>query len=330
MLKNKKVILSLDRIMINSKEILIEKLSSYCKEAKYFYGSEKLKKEEGLYLKFLKELTRKKYLKNWILPLLKKEKLKYYEKIMNNFFDIDYVLMIGGIYYSKEFIELLKSKNSNIKFILFLWDKFDKIKIEKLKEYYDIIYTFEKKDAVENNILWRPSFFIAEEKNIEKNIDCYFLGENRDRLRYEYINKLYNFCLKNNLNSKINLFSRKSLKHVNENIIIYKKFSYEKNIENIKCAKVTFEKNIENQEGLSLRSLECLAYKTKLITTNMDIKNYDFYNPDNIFIVEKIEDIEKIPVDFFKNKYIDINKEILKKYSFEGFVEEIFKEIGEL
>lgn len=329
MLKNKKLILSLDKIMINSKETLIRKLNNYFDEVRYFYGSERSKKDENLYIKILKELSRKKLLKKYVTPLLKKEEMKYYNKIINNFIKIDYVLMIGGIYYSKEFIKLVKSKNSNIKFILFLWDKFDKIKIEKLKEYYDLVYTFEKKDAVENNIFWRPSFYVQKENSI-KNIDFYFLGEIRDVERYEYINKLYKFCLRSNLNANVNLFSRKKLKNLNSNIITHKKIPYKQNIENMKRAKVTFEKNINNQEGLSLRSLECLAYKTKLITTNKDIRNYDFYNPKNIFIVEKIEDIDKIPIDFFKTEYENIGEETLKRYSFEGFIEEIFRKIGEL
>lgn len=330
MLKNKKIILSLDKLIINSKDILIEKLKIYFKEANYIYGSERLKKEEGFYIKVLKELSKKRYIKKYIKSLLNKENLKYYNKIISNFLDTDYVLMIGGIYYSKEFINLVKKNNPKIKFILFLWDKFEKEKITELKKYYDIIYTFEKKDAIENSIYWRPSFYLFEEDNCEKNIDFYFLGENRDKIRYEYINKLYEFCLNNSLKPNINLYSKKKLKNYNKNIIIYKKIPYEENINNIKHSKVTFEKNINNQDGLSLRSLECLGYRTKLITTNKDIKNYDFYNSKNIFIVKKLEDIDKIPISFFKEEYENLEKEILRKYSFEGFIEEIFKTIGEI
>lgn len=328
-MKDKKIILSLDKIMLNQKEILIEKLNNIFSEAKYFYGSEKQKKDVTIYEKILKELNRKKYLKRHTDLLLKKQSLKYHNKILKNFLDIDYVLMIGGIYYSKEFIELVKEKNSKIKFILFLWDKFDRNKIKELKNIYDIVYTFEKSDAAENHVKWRPSFYVDEKKDLIKDIDLYFLGENRDRERYEYINRLYNFCMENGLRKNIKLFSRKKLKNVNPDIITYKRIPYEENLNNIQKTRVTFEKNIENQYGLSLRSLECLGYETKLITTNKDIKTYDFYNSENIYVIENVNDIDKIPINFFKEKYKKVDKEILKRYSFEGFIDEIFKNVDE-
>ena len=323
-MNDKKIILSLDRIMINQKEILIEKLNNIFSEAKYFYGSEKLKKDISFYEKILKELNRKKYLKKYMEPLLEKQNLKYYSEILKNFSEIDYVLMIGGIYYSEEFIKLVKEKNSKIRFILFLWDKFSSEKIKELKNSYDYIYTFEKSDAVENSIKWRPSFYIEKEENIQKDIDVYFLGENRDKERYQYICELYEFCKKNNLKENIRLFSKKRMKVANSKILTYERVPYAENIRNIKKARVTFEKNIKNQNGLSLRSLECLGYRTKLITTNKDIKNYDFYIPENIWIVDKIDDIKKIPIEFFKSEYKEIDNKILEKYSFEGFINEIF------
>lgn len=327
MVEKKKILISLDKIIINSKELLLEELKDEFEEVRYFYGSDKLSKDRTVYDKILRELSRKGFYKNYFKRLLNKEKLKYYNKILKNYLDIDYVLMIGGLYYSKEFIELVKRKNPKIKFIIFLWDKFSKEEIVKIKEMYDEVYTFEKKDASDNGIKWRASFYITRVKNIKKEIEFYFLGENRDKERYEYINSLYKFCKKNKLNSKIGLYSSKKIRGLNENIIIYNKIPYEENLENIKHSKVTFEKNIKNQNGLSLRSLECLGYDTKLITTNKDIKNYDFYNPNNILIVEKIEEIDKIPIDFFIRPYEKINEQILEKYSFRGFVKEIFQSL---
>lgn len=328
-MEKKKILISLDRIIINSKELLLEELKDNFEEIRYFYGSEKLSKDRTLYDKILREFSRRGFYKNYFKELLKKENLKYYNKILKNYLDIDYVLMIGGLYYSKEFIELIKEKNSKIKFIVFLWDKFSKEEITKIKEIYDKVYTFEKSDALENNIKWRPSFYIKKEKNIEKTLDFYFLGENRDKERYEYINSLYKFCKKNGLKNKVYLYSKKKVKNLNNEIIIYNKISYEENLENIKRSKVTFEKNIEKQLGLSLRSLECLGYETKLITTNKDIKNYDFYSPNNIFIIENINEVNKIPLDFFIKQYEKIDDKILEKYSFKGFVKEILQTLEE-
>ena len=37
------------------------------------------------------------------------------------------------------------------------------------------------------------------------------------------------------------------------------------------------------QSGLTMRTFETIGAGKKLITTNADIKNYPFYNPENIF-----------------------------------------------
>ena len=63
------------------------------------------------------------------------------------------------------------------------------------------------------------------------------------------------------------------------------------------------------QDGLSFRVFESLGKEKKLITTNKDIKNYDFYNEQNILIID--ENFE-IPKSFFDSKYIPIPEMILK------------------
>ncbi|SDE27655.1 hypothetical protein SAMN05421544_10631 [Riemerella columbipharyngis] len=54
-----------------------------------------------------------------------------------------------------------------------------------------------------------------------------------------------------------------------------------------------------------------------MITNNLSIRNYDFYNPNNIFIIEnkKLEGLE----DFLMKKY-EVNQEIKEKYSFSNWI----------
>ena len=42
----------------------------------------------------------------------------------------------------------------------------------------------------------------------------------------------------------------------------------------------------DGQLGLTIRVLEALGAKKKLITTNEDVINYDFYKPENIYVYE--------------------------------------------
>ena len=64
-----------------------------------------------------------------------------------------------------------------------------------------------------------------------------------------------------------------------------------------------------------------IGARRKLITTNSNIKEYDFYHPANIFIVDR--ECPVIPDDFFKMDY-QVNSDIYYKYSLDGWLDEIF------
>jgi hypothetical protein len=89
--------------------------------------------------------------------------------------------------------------------------------------------------------------------------------------------------------------------------------------EYIKNSKTVLDVHKKNQNGLSFRVFESLGTQKKLITTNTDIKNYDFYNPNNIFIIENDDFL--IPKSFFETAYEPIPETILKKYLIENWVE---------
>ena len=72
------------------------------------------------------------------------------------------------------------------------------------------------------------------------------------------------------------------------------------------------------QEGLTLRVLEALFYSKKLITNNKNIKKYDFYNPNNIFIWGV--DDEKNLLNFINSDYITIEENILNRYSYDSWI----------
>ncbi len=76
------------------------------------------------------------------------------------------------------------------------------------------------------------------------------------------------------------------------------------------------------QNGLTMRTIEAIGANKKLITTNEDIKNYDFYDEDNICILDK-ENIT-IEKDFFEKPYKKISKDIKNKYSLDSWIEDVF------
>ena len=94
--------------------------------------------------------------------------------------------------------------------------------------------------------------------------------------------------------------------------------SYDKYLEMLSETKCILDYNQDGQTGLSLRPMEALFLEKKLITNNKEIKNYDFYNSNNIFILEEdnIEDIK----EFMEKPYKKIDSKIIDYYNFEQWL----------
>lgn len=80
----------------------------------------------------------------------------------------------------------------------------------------------------------------------------------------------------------------------------------------------------EGQGGLTIRAVEAMNLHRKLITTFKDIRNYDFYQKENIFILGE-DQITDLP-SFLREPYKEIPEEILKNYTFEGMLREVYRE----
>ena len=78
----------------------------------------------------------------------------------------------------------------------------------------------------------------------------------------------------------------------------------------------------KGQTGLTIRVIEALGSKKKIITTNKDILNYDFYRRENIYVFSDKFDFDDV---FFNSEYKDIPIEIYKKYSLKNWLLEILK-----
>ena len=65
-----------------------------------------------------------------------------------------------------------------------------------------------------------------------------------------------------------------------------------------------------------------MAAERKYITTNPEVKKYDFYNPQNIAVIDLNNPV--LPDNFISSPFIPVPENILKKYSVEGLVDDLF------
>ena len=65
-----------------------------------------------------------------------------------------------------------------------------------------------------------------------------------------------------------------------------------------------------------------VGLKRKLMTTNANITEYDFYRPENQIVLDRKN--LKLNIENINSDYIDIPEEVYQKYSLEYWVREIF------
>ncbi len=110
--------------------------------------------------------------------------------------------------------------------------------------------------------------------------------------------------------------------NIKRKLVNFKTISKEQTEEIYKKSSCVVDYQSEDQSGLTIRTIECLAHKCKIITNNTSIMQADFYNPNNIYIYCDISHFS-VPVDFIKSAYFETPKSIVNKYSIEGFVKDI-------
>ena len=138
------------------------------------------------------------------------------------------------------------------------------------------IFTFDLSDAQKYNIGYKHQFgkmpTDSEIPICKPSTDFYFMGATKDRADdISYVKKLLE---ENGFTTDF---------HCIRNSNDY--MSYDDNISNIVRSKCIVDINQKTQVGLTMRPIEALFYRKKLLTNNLAIRNYNFYREQNIFIL---------------------------------------------
>lgn len=163
---------------------------------------------------------------------------------------------------------------------------------------------------------------LKKKENSEIMYDILFVGF--DKGRKIILKKCEDIFKKLNLNYLFHIVNENFMQFKNKRIY-KKKISYLEVVDLISESKSILEIMQENQSGLTLRTMEALFYEKKLITNNSNIKKYDFYHPNNIFILN--EDSESNLADFLILPYATINEQIINNYKFERWLNRIVNNI---
>lgn len=75
------------------------------------------------------------------------------------------------------------------------------------------------------------------------------------------------------------------------------------------------------QRGATMRTMESLGSKRKMVTTNASLRNYDFYNPQNIQIIDR--KMPQLDQEFLRSPYEVVPEDVRLKYSLRQWVRDV-------
>lgn len=277
----------------------------------------------------LKSVT-KRYFNNYVLPLITKKQY-------------DYVLVIGGMTFAftPEMVCKIKQMNKKAKFIMYQWDSERNLPYSKgIHEFFDDVYSFDRYDCMNNNMYkFLPLFYTKNYEEIgSKEVEsykycCSYIGTAHPK-KVKEINDIVRATEDIFPKQYIYHYMPSKLKYIYHKIFApeFKELSFSdfqtKKMSSNQVMKVFSESQCildapqAGQTGLTIRTIECLGAKRKMITTNNDIRYYDFYREENILIYNGTIDKNNI---FFKSQYVDIKEETYKKYSLRSWLKTMLK-----
>lgn len=263
---------------------------------------------------------------------------KYIKKVIaeNSKDDFDYILICRGEAFNKQSIALLRHAYPNAKIILYLWDILRCADVRDIINCCDKAMSFDPQDVEENKGLeFRPTFYVNEYAGIEKlkkkEHDCIFIGTLHSN-RHKIVSKLE----KSFKDIGVDLFSYlyvpsrivyvkdliSKFPYISPGKVHFKPITLPETIKLLTSSAAILDINYTSQKSLSYRAFEAMAAERKYITTNPEVKKYDFYNPQNIAVIDLNNPV--LPDNFISSPFIPVPENILKKYSVEGLVDDLF------
>jgi hypothetical protein len=233
----------------------------------------------------------------------------------------DVILTIKGDFIDPK--SILKFKKYTKKSVAYFNDGTSRCpKIIRVIPKFDEVYSFEKEDCEKYNLKFITNWIYPIQSKHKQSIDYQIFNISSKDKRSPIISKITTILKEKNIIYKVIVFDKKN-KNQDPNIEYTSKHIPLSEVNDyIHNAQVLLDINRKGQKGLTFRVFESIGLEKKIITTNADIKNYDFYNPNNILIID--EKNPNIPLDFFDNEYEKIPNDILKKYTLEGWINQVF------
>ena len=265
-------------------------------------------------------------------PKIQKRQEHILEMLKKNGFQ-DQILVINPEVISLEYHQ--KIKKFTHKYIAYLYDSVSRCPVEHLLDgVFDEIYSFDKSDVAKYGFHETTNYNYLDKQPITSTVSIknqvLYIASFDNRLEkvlllkqaFEKIKVSYQFII---VGKKTSLYKLKNIFSGTISGIELRRNRIEQN--DLKAlysqTQAILDLVRDNQSGLSFRVFEAMAFQKKLITNNKNIMQYNFYNPNNILILEN----ENYVFDkaFFDTNYEPLPDKIYYQYTLDNWVKTVFK-----
>lgn len=273
--------------------------------------------------------------------LFKKKTTSYFNSIIEKHCKeaFDYILFVKCDMPTCEDIKRIRKAFPSAKVCLHLWDSVKNIPhILGKVSLFDRITSFDPDDCKRyKGFILRPLFYADEFMRTEGvqdyKYDISFCGTIHSD-RYKILSAIKEKCEEADLKyfgfhylqSKfvyyIFRFCKSEFRKTTKSFFSFEKMSSAEVARVVNESRCVIDIQHPRQTGLTMRTIEMVGMNKKIITTNQDIVNYEFYRPNNVCVIDRKKPI--IDSQFFSLPYERLPREIYDKYSIEAWIIEVF------
>ncbi|WP_375191698.1 hypothetical protein [Marinobacter sp.] len=275
------------------------------------------------------------------LPLSVKVKLQkwYVSSLVKELqCDFSYIFIIRGEYFSPEVLKIIENRFPVSKRIMYQWDSSRNLHFfEKQIFWFHRIFTFDRTDADKFGLRHKCLFFNGFHVNARSESiapgKLSFIGTHHsNRLSFirQFLSENPRFIDKADIKLyrpfssifRALLFNKSELEGGKIRDFVAEPISELEVIGTLSSSEFILDITQPGQVGLTIRTFEALGLGRKLVTTNADVKKYDFYDPANILVIS--DNDLTVPEEFIVQPYRPVPAEVLNRYFVKFWVREFF------
>lgn len=275
---------------------------------------------------------------------------KYFEKIVHkesgNVYD--FIFVLRGEAFSPQIMHDLKIAFQSAYFVLYLWDSIKNNNTLDIVPFFDKVYSFDRLDCIKySSLSFLPLFYLSDYSSLDfkksnynsTSLKIMFVGTVHSD-RYLFIEGLKKELVSHNIifdtyyffQSKLLYWRRKltdnSFKDTCANDFNYVSLSKEDILQRMEECAAVLDIQHPSQNGLTMRCIETFGAHRKLITTNQDIKEYNFYNDSNMLILDRNASLKESALkilNFINAPFEIVDPLLYEKYSLKSWLMKILE-----